>query len=80
LPREPGRRDSRYAQLFTGPPDLAAATQSTSASDGAARTAMAAGSLTKPGLDSERLERLEQQLGELRAMVEELQIELQTRP
>ncbi len=27
LPREPGRRDSRYAQLFTGPPDLAAATQ-----------------------------------------------------
>ncbi len=41
---------------------------------------MPAGSLTNPGLASERLERLEQQLGELRAMVEELQIELQTRP
>ena len=80
LPREPGRRDSRYAQLFTGPPELAAATQGTSAPDGAARAAMPAGGLTKPGLDSERLERLEQQLGELRSMVEQLQIELQTRP
>jgi hypothetical protein len=24
LPREPGRRESRYAQLFTGPIDIAA--------------------------------------------------------
>ena len=47
---------------------------------GAARAARPAGSLVNPGLASERLERLEQQVGELRAMVEELQIELQTRP
>ncbi len=78
LPREPGRRDSRYAQLFTGPPAEAAATGPEP--DGAARAARPAGSLTNPGLASERLERLEQQVGELRAMVEELQIELQTRP
>jgi uncharacterized protein YceH (UPF0502 family) len=80
LPREPGRRDSRYAQLFTGPPVEAAATGHAPEPDGAARAARPAGSLTNPGLASERLERLEQQVGELRAMVEELQIELQTRP
>ena len=80
LPREPGRRDSRYAQLFTGPPVEAAATGHAPEPDGAARAARPAGSLTNPGLTSERLERLEQQVGELRAMVEELQIELQTRP
>ena len=80
LPREPGRRDSRYAQLFTGPPVEAAATGHAPEPDGAARAARPAGSLVNPGLASERLERLEQQVGELRAMVEELQIELQTRP
>ena len=80
LPREPGRRDSRYAQLFTGPPVEAAATGHAPEPDGAARAARPAGSLTNPGLASERLERLEQQVGELRAMVEELQIELQTQP
>jgi len=80
LPREPGRRDSRYAQLFTGPPVEAAATGHAPEPDGAARAARPAGSLTNPGLTSERLERLEQQVVELRAMVEELQIELQTRP
>ena len=80
LPREPGRRDSRYAQLFTAPPVEAAATAHAPEPDGAARAARPAGSLTNPGLASERLERLEQQVGELRAMVEELQIELQTRP
>ena len=80
LPREPGRRDSRYAQLFTGPPVEAAATEHAPEPEVAARAARPAGSLTNPGLASERLERLEQQVGELRAMVEELQIELQTRP
>ena len=80
LPREPGRRDSRYAQLFTGPPAEAAAPERASEPDGAVWAARPAGSLTNPGLANERLERLEQQVGELRAMVEELQIELQTRP
>jgi len=80
LPREPGRRDSRYAQLFTGPPAEAAATERARAPDGAARATMPAISLTNPDLAGERLARLEQQVGELRAIVEELQIELQTRP
>ena len=81
LPREPGRRDSRYAQLFTGPPALAAATERESEPElGATRAAMPAINLTNSGLAGERIDRLEQQVRELRAMVEELQIELQTRP
>jgi uncharacterized protein YceH (UPF0502 family) len=61
LPREPGRRDSRYAHLFSGPvavPPPAAEPVVIAAPEAAATGA--------------RLERLEEQLRELRAELEEL--------
>jgi uncharacterized protein YceH (UPF0502 family) len=81
LPREPGRRDSRYAQLFTGPPAEATVTPSgEDSAHGASRSIAAASTAVPTGPASERLDQLERQVLELRAMVEELQIELQTRP
>jgi hypothetical protein len=62
LPREPGRRDSRYAHLFSGPvtiPPPPTAEPSAPATAAAAETGA-------------RLERLEEQLRELRAELEEL--------
>ncbi len=61
LPREPGRRDSRYAHLFGGEIDAAApAEQPPAASDSRAATT------------SERLERLEQIVAELRREIADL--------
>lgn len=81
LPREPGRRDARYAQLFTGaPPEAAAVQRGDESAHSASRSVAPASTATPTAPASERMDQLEQQLRELRAMVEELQIELQTRP
>lgn len=61
LPREPGRRDSRYAHLFSGPVAIPPPTAEPSAAAAPAAAESAA-----------RLERLEEQLRELRAELEEL--------
>jgi hypothetical protein len=61
LPREPGRRDSRYAHLFSGP--VAIAPPTAEPSDRAPAAAAETGA---------RLERLEEELRELRAQLEEL--------
>jgi hypothetical protein len=61
LPREPGRRDSRYAHLFSGPVAIPPPTAEPSAPAPAAAAESGA-----------RLERLEEQLRELRAELEEL--------
>ena len=67
LAREPGRRDSRYAHLFSGQPlEPAAATTATTA---------AAASDETPGV-LERLTALEQQLGDLRAEFQSLREKL----
>jgi uncharacterized protein YceH (UPF0502 family) len=61
LPREPGRRDSRWAHLFSGP--VAVPAPAAEPAGGAAPEAAQTGT---------RLERLEEQLRELRAELEEL--------
>ena len=63
LPREPGRRESRYAQLFTGAPDLSASPTPTVASSSSAASS--------PDLNA-RLERLEEEVAALRDAIEEL--------
>ena len=65
LPREPGRRESRYAQLFTGPIDIAAleAAQAASAPIAAA---------SNPSLAA-RVESLEADVAELRVLLARLQ-------
>jgi len=65
LPREPGRRESRYAQLFTGPIDIAAleAAQAASAPIAAA---------SAPSLAA-RVESLEADVAELRVLLARLQ-------
>ena len=70
LPREPGRRESRYAQLFTGPIDIAAleAAQATSAPITANLT---------PSL-AMRVESLEADVAELRALLERLQVRVES--
>jgi uncharacterized protein YceH (UPF0502 family) len=60
LPREPGRRESRYAQLFTGPPPAAPAIEE--------RPPIPA---PAPAADT-RLALLEEQVAELRAEIERL--------
>ena len=67
LPREPGRRESRYAQLFTGPVDVAAMAAAAPLEDaapwgsGARRDELAA-----------RVEALEAQVAQLRAEIDAL--------
>ena len=70
LPREPGRRESRYAQLFTGPIDIAAleAAQATSAPITATRAG-------DPSL-SARVEALEAEVTDLRAELDALKARL----
>jgi uncharacterized protein YceH (UPF0502 family) len=58
LPREPGRRESRYAQLFTGAPPAAPASEERPAA-------------ATPAADA-RLAQLEEQVAELRAEIERL--------
>jgi uncharacterized protein len=70
LPREPGRRESRYAQLFTGPIDVAAleAAQATMPSMTAARSG-------DPSLPA-RVEALEAEVADLRAELDALKARL----
>jgi uncharacterized protein len=65
LPREPGRRESRYAQLFTGPIDIAALEVAQAAS--APIAAASAPSLAA------RVESLEAAVAELRVLLARLQ-------
>lgn len=60
LPREPGRRDSRYAHLFSGPVVIPPSAEPPGTAPSEATETAA------------RLERLEEQLRELRAELEEL--------
>jgi hypothetical protein len=62
LPREPGRRDSRYAQLFSGPVAIAPPAPEP---PGAASTGTAAEG-------SARLDRLEEQVQQMRVELDEL--------
>ena len=59
LPREPGRRESRYAQLFCGEVEAAVATQPLAAENLA-------------GSDRDRIEQLEQTVAQLRQELDEL--------
>jgi len=61
LPRQPGRKESRYCQLFAGEPDLAAL-ESGAAEAGGARGAA----------DPEKLTRLEEEVASLRQEVADL--------
>jgi uncharacterized protein YceH (UPF0502 family) len=65
LPREPSRRDSRYAQLFTGPVQIADSVE----------TATAEPTPVYSGADS-RLERLENDVRQLRAELDSLKKQL----
>ncbi len=79
LPREPGRRDSRYLQLFTGPPAaqlLAPAPAPTSHSNTAA--ADYAPATASSDLDT-RLTQLELAVSELRTQLEQLRGEVAAR-
>jgi uncharacterized protein len=62
LPREPGRRDARYAHLFSGQP---------AATPGAASTDEAS-----PSAAPSRLERLEEEVRQLRAELDDLKARL----
>jgi hypothetical protein len=70
LPREPGRRESRYAQLFTGPIDIAAleAAQAVMPSMPATRTG-------DPSLAA-RVEALEAEVADLRVELDALKARL----
>ena len=70
LPREPGRRESRYAQLFTGPIDVAAME--------AAQAAMPSMPATRAGDPSlsARVEALEAEVADLRAELDALKARL----
>ena len=63
LPREPGKRELRYAQLFG---EEVPVTESTNITDTSASTSSAA------EMDLQRLDRLEQEVGELRREIEVL--------
>jgi len=64
LPREPGRRESRYAQLFTGPIDIAAME--------AAQAVAPIAAASTPSLAA-RVESLEADVAELRILLARLQ-------
>ncbi len=70
LAREPGKREARYAHLFSGEPQLAA----TSVAAAQASPATAADNQVAPADPAvlERVQALEQQLGELRAELQAL--------
>src|SRR6185503_8475358 len=66
LAREPGRRDSRYAQLFTG--EVANAASETESDP--------AGAAPTPAGGSTRLDRLEQEVRDLRTELDALKKQL----
>ena len=68
LPREPGRRDSRWAHLFSGEIDVAALAAVSASSEHSAST----GDIESSGEVLERLARLEKLVEDLRAEVDSL--------
>jgi uncharacterized protein len=68
LPREPGRRESRYAQLFTGPAPAATPPDSSGQTGRGEHTA----SSTSPSGLEARVAALEHTLEELRALVDSI--------
>ena len=66
LPREPGRRESRYMQLFTGQPSPEALVATVSTQEGAP-------AVDDPTLTN-RVERLEEEVRQLRADLEEIRL------
>ena len=75
LPREPGRRDSRYAHLFSGEVQIdeaARAAESTNAVSSATGT----GTEARGPSNSDRIEKLEQLVAQLRAELDELKAQL----
>lgn len=68
LPREPGRRDARWAHLFSGDIDIAALAAAGTASSPVARSVGVSASADV----LERMTQLEQQVAELRAEVDAL--------
>ena len=60
LPRQPGRKEPRYCQLFAGEPDLTALEQSSEPIR------------SRSGADVEKIAKLEEEIAELRQEVEEL--------
>jgi len=69
LAREPGRRESRYAHLFSGTPSEATA-ESPQAAEGSEEPVAAARAAPAPS--ASRLDRLEEELRKLRAELDEL--------
>jgi len=70
LPRQPGRREARYAQLFTGPPAAELAAPTASEGDAATHVATHAAAVD-PGLAAQ-VERLAEEVRALRAELAEL--------
>jgi uncharacterized protein YceH (UPF0502 family) len=66
LPREPGRRDSRYAHLFSGDVDIDVPPE-----------AAAEPAQPRPRPQNDRIERLEELVAELRRELDELKDKLQ---
>jgi hypothetical protein len=71
LPREPGRRESRYAQLFTGPIDIAAME--------AAQAVAPIAAASTPSLAA-RVESLQADVAELRILLARLQARIEDGP
>jgi len=69
LPREPGRRDSRYAHLFGGAVTISAATEESDAEPSPPASAPA----------PSRLERLEEEVRQLKEEVKEIKARLPPR-
>jgi uncharacterized protein YceH (UPF0502 family) len=65
LPRDPGKKESRYAHLFSGPVQAVEISEEFGAAPGLS------------GSDRERLENLEQRIGELVAEIEQLKCRLE---
>ncbi|MGA8709539.1 MAG: DUF480 domain-containing protein [Steroidobacteraceae bacterium] len=82
LPREPGRRDARYAHLFSGEPQAtvlpAASSAAAPVAAGIAAASSAATAVAAAAATTERLAALEQQVEELRAEVRSLRAALQS--
>ena len=71
LPREPGRRDSRYAHLFSGSVAAHAAAEGPGA-----LTASTAGATPREDAEPSRLERLEEEVRQLREELDQIKARL----
>jgi uncharacterized protein len=71
LPREPGRRDSRYAHLFSGEVQIDEAARAAESTNAAP-----SGTEARGPSNSERIEKLEQLVAQLRAELDELKAQL----